>query len=412
MNLLIVTQYCWPETFAINGIVELLTVQGVKVTILTGKPNYPEGKVFPGYCAWGVVREQRGQVDIVRVPIFPRGKKSAWRLAANYLSFVASGLLLGPWLLRRERFDAVFVYAPSPLLQAIPAMLMARLRRVPLLVWVQDLWPESLSATGYLRDPRMLSMVARVVKKIYRASDRILVQSRAFILPVAKLTDRPEKIHYFPNPALVSAGDYPGERALRLIEFLRQNFCVVFAGNLGSAQGLETIIDASRLLLPYSKIRIVLVGSGSEDKWLEQQQSALCLNNLILAGRFESSDMPSIYDSASALLVTLKPDPAFERTVPSKIQSYLAAGRPIVVALDGEGALVIEESGAGFCSAAGDAEALSKSILRLANLSFAERKMMGDRGRAYFERYFELEHLVPELVMHFKQVIAEIRATK
>lgn len=407
MHLLIVTQYFWPETFAINKIVELLAAQGIRVTILTGKPNYPGGNVFPGYRAWGVSREPCKDASIVRIPIFPRGQKSRWRLALNYLSFVMSGLLFGPWLLRQTRFDAVFVYAPSPILQALPAILLARLRKVPLVVWVQDLWPESLSATGHLDTPWILAIVARVVRCIYRASDRILVQSRAFIPPVAALTDKPGKIHYFPNPAIIDAGGQPSERAARLVQDLQQNFCVVFAGNLGAAQGLETIVEAARLLLPHPNIRIVLVGSGSRDEWLAQQRDAHGLSNLVLAGRFDPSDMPAIFNAASALLVTLKPDAAFTLTIPSKLQSYLAAARPIVAALDGEGAKVVEEAGAGFHSAAGDGAALALSIQSMAELSTDKREEMGSNACAYFEENFSPELLIQELKAHLAQAISE-----
>lgn len=412
MNLLVITQYYWPETFVITGLVDSLQAQGINVTILTGKPNYPGGEVFPGYRAWGIARERRGQVDIVRVPLFARGKKSGWRLAANYVSFVAAATLLGPWLLRGKRFDAIFVFAPSPILQAIPAMFLARLRKIPLVLWVQDLWPQSLSATGYLKSAWVLQAVACVVRGIYRASDRILVQSRAFIAPVAELADRLQKIHYMPNPYLATMGSQPSERAVQLIDTLRRHFCVVFAGNLGSAQSLDTIVEAARQLLTQADLRIVLVGSGSQDNWLEQQKSTLKLDNMVLAGRFESSDMASIFDAASALLVTLKPDPAFELTIPSKVQAYLAAARPIIAALDGEGARVVEEADAGFCSAAGDAGALVASILRMANLPLAERQAMGMRGRTYFDQHFAPERLVSELEDHFKQVILAVEKIK
>ncbi len=408
MHLLLVTQYCWPETFAINGIVELLASQGVKVTVLTGKPNYPEGRIYPGYRAWDVSRECLGQAAVVRMPIFPRGKRSAWRLAANYLSFVLSGLITGPWLMRRERFDAVFVYAPSPILQAIPALLIAHLRRIPMLVWVQDLWPESLSATGYLKNRLVLSTIGGIVRIIYRASDRILVQSRAFRFPVAELSGQPEKIHYLPNPVLSAGASDPSERALKLAQKLGQSFCVVFAGNLGAAQGLNVIIDAAKLLVAHYHIKIVLIGTGSEEQWVRRECEKFHLQNLILEGRFEASDMPSIFESASALLVTLKPNPIFKLTVPSKVQSYLAAGRPIIAAMDGEGALLIEKARAGFCCAAGDSAALAKSILRLTGLNSEERETMGENGRRYFEQHFSVEHVTSELTAHFRQVTAGV----
>lgn len=408
MKLLIVSQYFWPETFAINGLVDLLAGQGIDVTILTGKPNYPDGEVYSGHRAFGTSCEQYGKSQIVRLPIMPRGKRSVWRLALNYLSFIASGVVIGPWLLRRRRFDAIFVYAPSPILQVIPAMLLARLHRAPLVVWVQDLWPQSLSATGHIKNPRVLAAVRWVVRQIYRSTDRVLVQSRAFIPVVAELTDKPEKIFYFPNLGPGAALEGEGtERAATLAGTLSEGFSVVFAGNLGSAQALDTIVEAAKLLRHHPDVSIFVVGSGSLDPWLKEQRVEHGLDNLILPGRFASSDMPNLYGAASALLVTLKPDPAFKLTIPSKVQAYLAAGRPILAALDGEGARIIEESGAGLCTPAGDAEALASSILRLAQMRVTEREEMGRSGRAYFEKHFEPGHLVRELVTHLTQLIAK-----
>ena len=169
------------------------------MTVLTGKPNYPDGLIFEGYRAGGCHREQHDGTIILRLPIVARGHRSRTRLALNYLSFIFSGIVFGRGLVGERGYDLVFVYAPSPLLQALPAIWLARSRQVPLVVWVQDLWPESLSATGSIKNQWLLGSVARVVRLIYRASDRILVQSRAFEAPVAALTDDPTKIHYYPN---------------------------------------------------------------------------------------------------------------------------------------------------------------------------------------------------------------------
>jgi len=166
MRVLLISQYFWPETFGINALVRALRERGVEITVLTGKPNYPDGQVFAGYSAWGVQRESFEGVEVIRLPLFPRGKRSSLRLALNYMSFVAAGLVLGPWLLRRRIFDVVFVYAPSPLLQALPAIWLSWLKRAPFALWVQDLWPESLSATGFVKNRLALGLVARIVRFI------------------------------------------------------------------------------------------------------------------------------------------------------------------------------------------------------------------------------------------------------
>ncbi|OYV48689.1 MAG: glycosyltransferase WbuB, partial [Burkholderiales bacterium 21-58-4] len=167
MNILIVSQYFWPEGFRINDIARSLVERGCKVDVLTGKPNYPEGTIFPGYAAWGCAYEEWNGASLFRVPLFPRGVKGTWGLVANYLSFVLSGVVLGPWMLRHRKYDVVFVCGLSPILLAIPAVFIAAIRHLKLVLWVQDLWPDSLSATGHVRSPRILRAVASVVRWIY-----------------------------------------------------------------------------------------------------------------------------------------------------------------------------------------------------------------------------------------------------
>lgn len=406
MKLLLLTQYYWPENFLINNLVPLLVSRGVEVTVLTGKPNYPDGKIFRGYQAYGTKTELHNGVIVHRLPIVARGRRSKVKLALNYMSFILAGLLFGRYMVRRHDYDLVFVYAPSPLLQALPAIWLARGRRVPLMVWVQDLWPESLSATGHVKSRWLLNAVASVVRLIYRASDRILVQSRAFVAPVAALCDDHRKIHYYPNLYQASTAQQISQSARELVKTLKTHLSVVFAGNLGAAQSLDTIVEAARLLLPHTDIRIVLVGSGSLDDWLIQQRNTHGLANLILAGRFAASDMSSIFDAAEALLVTLKPEPAFRLTVPSKVQAYLAAGRPILAALDGEGAHIVREAGAGLCSPAGDGKALAENVLQLMAMSPLTRKQMGENGRTYFDKHFAPDLLADQLVGHFKELVA------
>jgi glycosyltransferase involved in cell wall biosynthesis len=409
VKLLLVTQYFWPETFAINGVVRTLQANGADVTVLTGKPNYPGGDVYAGYRAWGTIRERYGAVEVLRLPIFPRGQRAPWRLAVNYLSFIVSGLFLGPWLARGRGFDLVFVYAPSPLLQAIPAVLTARLCRAPLVVWVQDLWPESLTATNSVRNRVVLGAVALVVRWIYGACNAILVQSEAFRAPVAKLAGAEAKIFYHPNSVESTTTDAapPSKAAQALARDLQKDFSVVFAGNLGTAQSLETIVDAARRLRGRPGLRIVLVGSGSRDTWLAGEIERLGLDNLVLAGRFPPEDMPVLFEAASVLLVTLRSDPALSLTVPSKVQSYLAAGRPVVAALDGEGARIVRDSGAGVAVMPGDGVALARAIEQLQELPSSKRKAMGARGRDYFCRHFEPDMLAGRLLELFERIKAQ-----
>lgn len=402
MRLLLVSQYFWPETFGINALARALRERGVEVTVLTGKPNYPDGEVFAGYSAWGCCREDWQGIEVVRVPLLPRGRRSALRLALNYLSFVAAGVFLGPWLLRGRNFDVVFVYAPSPLLQALPAVLLARLKRAPLALWVQDLWPESLAATGFVRNRSVLALVGGVVRFIYRHTDRILVPSEGFRAPIAVLADAPEKISYYPN-AWVGESGSPAEPAPdtplgTLAAKIADGFSVVFAGNLGTAQALDTIVDAAeRLQREGSAVRFFLIGSGSLSGWLAAEIERRGLANVELPGRFPAAAMPALYAAAAVLLVSLRDEPIFAWTIPSKVQGYLAAGRPVIAALNGEGARVVTAAGAGLACPAGDAVALADTVRRLSALNPDARSKMGDNARRYAAEHFALERLATNL---------------
>lgn len=400
MRILVLSQYFWPESFIINDIVRTLDEQGHEVIVATGKPNYPDGKFFDGYRAAGTQRERYlGRVEVLRVPLWPRGQGGAKNLILNYLSFVFSGLLFLPWMLRGRKFDAILVFAPSPVTQAIPAILLKWLKRAKLALWVQDLWPESLSATGFVRNPYLLRAVGWMVRGIYKCCDTLLVQSLAFVEPVARYADR-AKIQYYPNSMDISSPNSVAQVPSELLELLEKQFCVVFAGNLGTAQSLETIVQAAVHLRDDPDIRLVLVGSGSRLAWLKAQQQALGLDNLILPGRFPMESMPQIFERASALLVSLNNEPAFAQTIPSKIQAYLAAGRPIIACMNGEGARVVCEARAGLASPAEQVLPLVANIQRIKEMGDAERMAMGRSGKAYFDANFEMERQVESLVKY------------
>lgn len=412
MRVLVLTQYFWPESFGITGLVKSLHERGADVTVLTGQPNYPGGAVFDGYSAWRTSREEMEGIQVLRVPIAPRGKKSGLRLAINYLAFVASGLLFGPWLLRRQHFDVVFVYAPSPLLQAIPAIFIAWLKRAPMVLWVQDLWPESLSATGFVRNARVLGLVASMVRFIYRHTDLALVPSEGFRKPIEALAPPGMPIEYFPN-AVATMAPCAGEISAPLQTLVAQVAecrSVVFAGNLGAAQSLETILGAAEHLSTAGHdARFFLIGSGSLSDWLAEEIERRGLSNVCLPGRFPPEAMPAIYEAASALLVSLRDEPIFALTIPSKVQGYLAAGKPIIASLNGEGARLVAEAGAGVAAPADDARALAERVIQIFGLEEAERREMGENGRRFAQRHFELGGLADTLISRLEALTVKRR---
>jgi glycosyltransferase involved in cell wall biosynthesis len=397
MDVLIVTQYFWPENFPINDLAIGLKGKGYEVSVLTGMPNYPEGRFFSGYRGLDVRRDTYQGVTVVRVPMIPKGSGNALRMYLYYLSLATSASLSIPFLFS-SRPDLVFVYQPSPITVALPALVLKRLEHIPVWMWVQDIWPETLAATGMVRSPLLLEFVGKLVKYVYRGCDRILVQSKAFKDRIRSMGVPEEKIFYFPN----SAQDYyrPVQIESDPIEtsLLPRGFRVMFAGNIGKAQDFPTILGAAEKLKALPEIRWILLGDGSMRPWVEREVKARCLEKTVhLLGRHPAETMPRLFSLADALLVSLKRNPIFALTIPSKVQSYMASGKPIVAALDGEGARVIEEAGGGMTVPAGDADALAAAVLKMYKTPQPDLEKMGHLSRKYFEKHFERNSLLERL---------------
>ena len=389
MKLLVVSQYFWPETFRINDLVAELTRRGHEVTVLAGLPNYPGGSVFPEYrAAPGRFTRFEG-AEVIRVPLIPRGK-GGLRLALNYLSFVVTGCTAGVWRLRGRRFDAIIVFSASPITAALPAVLLRRLKCAPLALWILDLWPESLSAVGAVKARWILALVGRLVRFIYRRTDLLLVQSLAFRPSIEKYGGDPGRVRYFPGWAeSVFEGAGAETEVAPEVAPYQGTFNVMFAGNIGVSQDFPSVVAAADLLRDRPDIRWLIVGEGRAAGWVREEVARLGLQDrVVLLGQHPIERMPAFFKGASALLVCLRDEPPFAQTIPGKVQAYLTTGLPILGMLNGEGARVLEESGAGRTCAAGDAEGLARRIRELAALTPAERLEMGRRGQAYSRREF------------------------
>lgn len=398
MRILIVSQYFWPENFRVNDLAEDLSRRGHAVTVLTGQPNYPEGDIFPAYRADPAAFARLGDMPVVRLPIIPRRQSSIW-LMLNYLSFAISASLLGVWKLRRQRFDAIFVFQTSPITAALPAILLRRLKRAPMLMWILDLWPDTLAAIGVVKSPRLLALVGRLVRFVYARCDRILVQSRAFTDKVAALAGGTDRIRYFPGWA-ESIFDDDGAQIVPAPELApyADDFRIVFAGNIGEAQDFPAILDAADATRDVAGLRWIIVGDGRAAAQVREEIARRGLEDkVILLGRFPLDRMPSFFAGADALLVTLRAEPIWSMTIPGKVQSYLAAGKPLLAMLDGEGGRVIEEAGAGLVAPAGDGRALAAQARRLMAMDAAARGAMGRDGTTYGRREFDRRQMVDAL---------------
>jgi colanic acid biosynthesis glycosyl transferase WcaI len=396
LRLLIVSQYFWPENFKINDLVEDLMARGHEVTVLTGKPSYPNRSGFADFYA---APDQFGQYKgarVLRVPLMARSV-GPW-LLLNYLSFVVTATCFGPIMLRSTAFDCIFVFEPSPVTVGIPAILLRQLRRVPIAFWVQDLWPETLSAVGVVTSPRLLAIIGRLVRFIYNRCDLILAQSRSFVPRIADNCDNPERVVYFPNWAEPIYGSRD-QAAAPEVPPAHGRFTVMFAGNIGDAQNFPAILDAAEHLRGRPDFRWVIVGDGRMSDWVASEIRRRGLADVFLMlGRFAVERMPSFFRHADALLVSLKPDPVLSSTIPAKLQTYLAVGVPILAMMNGEGAMLVQQAGAGLVCAAGDAKGLADAVARLASLTLEERQAMGARGRDLAAAEFDREKQIDKLV--------------
>lgn len=387
MRILIVSQHFWPENFRITDYAAALVEAGHEVDVLTGMPNYPQGQFFKGYGPFKPKEEKHRGMTIRRVPLIPRGKSKGFRLALNYLSYVVMASLMAPFR-TKGRYDAIFVYATSPITQAIPAMVIKWFTKTPIILNVQDLWPQSVSAVGAIKHKHILNLIGLLVKFIYKHCDRIMVQSKGFMPAIEAMGVPSDKIFYLPNCAedlyqVISKQDTPDIAAL-----MPKGFVVMFAGNLGKAQDLPTLVQAAERLKDHQDIHFVILGDGSEKANLEGSIRERQLKNIHCLGRHPVEQMPAFFSHADALLVMLKDEPIFALTIPGKIQSYLACAKPVIAAMRGSGADVITESRSGLSVPPEDPQALAQAILSLYQSSEQERESMGHRGHAYYQNYF------------------------
>ncbi len=397
MKILIVSQYFWPENFRVNDLCQELVKRGHSVTVLTGIPNYPEGKIFADFKTNPHAFSSYEGAKVVRVPLLPRGA-GALRLLLNYLSFLVSACIVGPWRLLGQFYDIIFVFEPSPVTVGIPAVLLGRLKHSPVVFWALDLWPDTLAAVGMVRSPMLLAAIGSIVEFIYNRCSLVLGQSKGFLENIAKYCVDSKKIRYFPSWAEDVFSQDGFKETAPEIPLLKGAFNILFAGNIGEAQDFSAVLDAAESLKNNSSIRWLVVGDGRMSGWLHTEIVRRDLQQcFLLLGRFPVERMPSFYAHADVLLVSLKRDPVFSLTIPGKVQSYLLSGKPLLGMLDGEGANVIRDAKAGLVCPAGDSTGLARSVLQFAAMSKEKRLELGNNGRTFAKKEFSRELLMNRL---------------
>ena len=405
MRILIITSYFWPENFRINDLAVGIKEKGHDVTVLTNLPNYPSGSFFPGYGVFKKRVEYHQGVKIIRIPQIPRGNGNSVNLMLNYFSSALMLSLFG-FLACRQKYDLIFVPQLSPVTIGLPAVLLRKIKAIPVILWILDIWPESLSATGAVHNPRVLELVRSLVRSIYERCDKLLVSSRGFIRSVEETGGYGGRIEYFPNwvePEYTVDDRQDNAAALPL---LPQGFRIMFAGNIGVAQDFVTILAAADQLKELNDIKWLILGDGREAQWVaDQVQERNLSGHFHLLGRYPPAMMPAFFAQADVMLMTLKRAPIFTLTAPGKIQSYMACGKPIVAALDGEGAELVVHSGAGVACPAESPAELANCVLELYKMPAEERKRMGERGRMYCAEHFDRERQFAKLEDIMREVV-------
>lgn len=395
MKILVITQYFWPESFKINDLALSLKDKGHDVTILTAIPNYPKGKFFSKYSFWKNNDEKWNGIYIYRCKIFARGKGNI-RLMLNYISFVFFCSIKVIFI--KQKFDKIFVYEPSPVTVGLPAIIASRKFKAPFYFWVQDLWPESLTAAGGLTNKYVLAFFNWITILIYKKAKFILIQSRGFSDYILNQGDFSNKLVYFPNTAENFYKPIAAEDSY--YSKLPKGFKLIFAGNIGEAQGINTLIEAAYIIKSQGlDVQWIFLGDGRQKQnYIQQIENLDLIDNFYFLGTFPAEEMPHFFACADALIVSLKKDNIFSLTIPAKVQCYLASGKPILGSLDGEGKRVINESKAGFVSPAGDANLFAMNVVRFYNLNSTEKNEMKQNGINYFRSEFGRDKLTDRLI--------------
>jgi len=400
-HILVIAQYFYPEQFRINDICTEWVKRGYKVTVLTGIPNYPQGKYYEGYGLLKKRKETYNGIEIIRIPLIPRGNNSIM-LALNYLSFVVSGFF---WkVFTKIKADYVFIFEVSPMTQALPGIWYAKKKKIPCYIYVQDLWPENVEIITGISNKKVIGSIGKMVDYIYARCTKIFTTSTSFVDSISKRGVPVDKIQYWPQYAedfylpleKISIKEIPNDNA----------FNIVFAGNIGIAQGLDILPNVAVLLKKKNlsrKVRFNIVGDGRYKEILVG-----LVNSSDVADMFNfihkqpATRIPEFMAASHAALISLTGSPLFAMSIPAKLQSYMACGIPIIASADGETSKIILESDAGVCSPAGNVEILAEVIVELLSKSQKQLEQLGINARSYYDKNFNKKELLDEMDRYFE----------
>ena len=410
LRVLLLTQWFEPEpTFKGLGFVKELIKQGLEVEVVTGFPNYPIGKLYPGFKIKPIQRELIDGIKITRVALYPSHDRSAIRRLLNYASFAFSSLLYCLFYVRNV--DVIYAYHP-PLTIGVTASLLRIIRRIPVVYDIQDLWPDTLRTTGMLNNERVLSIVGMVCNRVYKQVDQIVVLSPGFknLLIERGVPERKIAVIYnwadeksLKFAASTPPVSFPGVDEFRLL----------FAGNMGTPQALGAVLEAARILKVKGVLaKLIFVGTGLEVEELKIKAAVLELNNVIFYPPVSMSEIGTYLNNSDALLVHLKSDKLFEITIPSKTQAYMAVGKPILMAVEGNAAELINIAACGVLAKPENPADIADAIESLARMSPLEREEMGRRGSSFYNQKLSLQAGSEKFKKLFEDVVQKNQACR
>lgn len=397
-HILVVSQYFYPEQFRINDICQEWIKRGYRVTVITGIPNYPEGKFYAGYGFLKKRREKWQGIDIIRIPLIPRGK-SKIGLVCNYLSFPISGFLWN--LLTNIKADYVFNFETSPMTQTLVAVWYAQKHNIPCYLYVQDLWPEAVETVTGIHSPLVIKPLDEMVRYIYKRCDKIFCTSPSFVREICKRGANQDKVYYWPQ----YAEDFyePAERQNVSEIAVDDSFKIIFTGNIGYAQGLDIIPKAAKILKAKGEnVKFYIVGDGRyKEQLLKDITDAEVETMVHLIGRHPAERVPELLACCDVAYVSFMNDALFAKTIPAKVQSYMACGMPILAASEGETNRIVQKADCGLCSHIGDEVKLAENVQKMMLMEPDELERMGKNARKFSMKYFSKQVLMDKMDEHF-----------
>lgn len=399
-KILIISQYFYPEQFRINDLAIEMKQRGYDITVLTGLPNYPKGEYFDNYSQNKNCDEIWNEIPIYRCNLRAR-KRGSINLIRNYLSFVKEANIKLRELEDID-FDLIYVFEVSPITVALPAIRVKKKKRIPIIMNVQDLWPENIVAVTGIKNSLLISLITQLVRYIYKHCDLILAASKSFVPNIQNhLNKNKEKVIFWPQYAVVS------KEEKRINFFNEEDFNIVFTGNIGKAQGLDLVIEAANQLRD-TNIRWQLIGDGREEETLKQKVRDYRLEDtVIFHGRKPENEIPQYLANADVALLILKPDPVFEMTLPAKLQTYMACGVPIIGCVSGEGKRTIDEAKAGVVSRDITVEGLVKACQEIVSISKEKYELLCANSINYGMNNYNKEIILNELFINIGRLTDE-----